>query len=39
MKTRNQPATTDGRIKGHMISRNDCSQLAPEFSAASSNEG
>ena len=31
MKTRNQPATTDGRISGHMMSRNDCSQLAPEF--------
>ena len=38
MNTRNQPATMDGRISGHMMSFSDCSQLAPELSAASSRE-
>ena len=38
MKIRNQPATMDGAISGMMISLQQRSQLAPEFSAASSRE-
>ena len=39
MKMRNQPATTEGAMRGMVTSLKLCNQLAPEMREASSREG